>query len=328
MNMQKYFVVYANRKPEDNIIIKNMFKNNMEINIGWTDIDIENNYKKIVEKIEEESLNQIIMSGFEIGWDKLVVTLKEKYENIKIKVICNTNDSLLYYDYERENFFKLLKLSKENKIDMIAFFRKGQYELYKMLGYKCCYLKENYILDSEMYKTDITQKKGEKMQIGIYPLNYTWDKNIFNQLCIPKFLDDSVLNFNCIDPRMDDFVTTMKIRNRRIKFNKIDENEIIDEVKKNDIIIATSFTEYVHPIFFLSMEVGIPCLIGDNSDFFNMNDELKECIVSNAEDNPIINANKVKKIIENKDKIKTLYMEWKKKYNNNVEKLVWNFINL
>ncbi len=321
--MENYILLYGDKKPEDNICIKNMFKNNKQIKLGWTDFDYNENMKVINDSMKEE-IEQIIISGFEIGWDRMVKDTKKKYPNLKIKVICNTQDSLLYYDYERENFFKLLELSKENIIDDIAFLRKSQYETYKNLGYKCSYLRENYIL-----KEKVNAEKNidnSKVQLGIYPLNYTWDKNIFNQLCIAKFLKNANLNYNCLDARMEEFLNTMEISNMPIKIQKIEEKNIIEELVKNDVIISTSFTEYVHPIFFISMELGIPCLIGNNSDFFEENDELRKYVVTLAEDDPIINSKKVEKILENKEKIKELYKKWKVEYNKQAQTSIENFI--
>ena len=321
--MENYILLYGDKKPEDNICIKNMFKNNKQIKLGWTDFDYNENMKVINDSMKEE-IEQIIISGFEIGWDRMVKDTKKKYPNLKIKVICNTQDSLLYYDYERENFFKLLELSKENIIDDIAFLRKSQYETYKNLGYKCSYLRENYIL-----KEKVNAEKNidnSKVQLGIYPLNYTWDKNIFNQLCIAKFLKNANLNYNCLDARMEEFLNTMEISNMPIKIQQIEEKNIIEELVKNDVIISTSFTEYVRPIFFISMELGIPCLIGNNSDFFEENDELRKYVVTLAEDDPIINSKKVEKILENKEKIKELYKKWKVEYNKQAQTSIENFI--
>lgn len=322
--MKKYVLLYGDKKPEDNICITNMFKNTQAINLGWTDFDYNNN-RKIIEKYIEEGIEQIIFSGLEIGWDKLIKDIKEKYPNLKIKVICNTQDSLLYYEYERENFFKLLELSKKGVIENIAFLRKSQYETYKNLGYTCSHLRENYTLE-EKQKVKI-KEKNEKIDLGIYPLNYTWDKNIFNQLCIAKFMENCNLNYNNLDERMGDFLNTMEISNTPDKIEKIEEKYIINQVSKNDVMVATSFTEYVHPIFFISMELGIPCLIGNNSDFFEEGEELETYLVTKAEDNAIINAKMVKIILENREKIQKLYQEWKEKYNQKAQKSLEDFIN-
>lgn len=310
--MKKYILLYGDKKLEDNICIINMFQNTKQINLGWTDFDYNNNMK-IIDSYIKDGVEQIIFSGLEIGWDKLVREIKNKKENIKVKIICNTLDSLLYYEYERENFFKLLELSKENLVDDIAFLRKGQYEIYNSLGYKCSYLRENFILQQN--KKQETKQKNEVIDIGIYPLNYTWDKNIFNQLCIPKMIENSNLNYNKLDGRMQDFVDTMDIKSKADVIEKINEENIIEKVIKNDINIACSFTDYFHPVFFISMEQGVPCIIGNTSDLFEENEELKKYIVTLAEDNAIINAQLVEKCLKNKTKVMELYKQWKEKYN-------------
>ena len=322
--MKKYILLYGDKKPEDNICLTNMFKNNKPINLIWSDFDYNNNIKVIDEEVKN-GVDEIILAGFEIGWDKMVIDIKNKYPNIEIKVICNTQDSLLYYEYERENFLKLLELSKKEIVKNIAFLRKSQYETYKGLGYKCSYLKENYCLDkNKMIKYKI---ETEKKQIGIYPLNYTWDKNIFNQLCVAKFIDNCNLNYNCLDSRMKEFLDTMYIKNTPEKIEIINEDEIIEKIVKNDAIISTSFTEYMHPIFFISMELGIPCLIGNNSDFFNEDSEFKKYIVTTAEDNAIINSKMIQNILNNKEKIIEMYREWKELYNEQAKESIEEFIN-
>ena len=321
--MKKYIVLYGDKKPEDNLEIINMFENTEPIHLGWTDFDYNHN-TKIIEKYRQEGVEQIIFAGLEIGWDKLIKDTKQKNPAMKIKVICNTQDSLLYYEYERENFFRLLALAKKGIVDDIAFFRKGQYETYKNLGYSCSYLKENYIL-AENKKVEIKKTNGT-IDLGIYPLNYTWDKNIFNQLCIAKMLENCTLHYNVLEERMEDFLNTMQIVSVPDKIEKIEEKQIIQALCKNDIIVSTAFTEYMHPIFFLSMELGIPCLIGNTVDFLEENEILKQYLVTKAEDNAIINAKMIKNILENKEKIREAYKNWKQEYDKQAKETIQKFI--
>lgn len=312
---ENYTLFYGEKKQEDTFIIKNMFENNEKIDMGWTEKEITENLKIIENKIEDDK-KQIIFFGLEIGWAELIRKIREKHKN-PIKVICNTSDALLYYDYERNNFFDLLRLSKENIIDKIGFLKKGQYEVYKNKKYNSSYILENYKLDS---KYEIKSEKG-KIKIGIYPLNYTWDKNIFNQLSVGKFIDNSIINYNELDYKMTEFLKIMKINS---KAQKINEQNIFNNILENDINISCSFTEYLHTIFFLSMELGVPCITGNNEDF--LNSELKEYLVVEAEDNPIKIAEKLNKCIQNKEKIMESYEIWKKEYNKKAENSIKEFL--
>ena len=324
--MKNYILLYGDKKPEDNICIKNMFDKNLQINLCWTDSDFNRNMKIIDEKIKD-GVELIIFSGLEVGWDKLIKKSKEKYPNIKIKVICNTSDSLLYYEYERNNFFKMLELAKDKIIDEIGFLRKNQYEVYRNIGYKCSYIMQNYNLNLA-YKCDKKKEKNDIIDIGVYPLDYLWNKNIFNQLCIAKFINNSNLNYNRLDERMEDFAKTMRINSKPCKIDIIEEKQIIKELIKNDIIVSLSFTEYIHSIFWLSMELEIPCIIGNTSDLFNQNDEIRKYIVTEAEDNALINSKKIEECLKNKNKIIELYKQWKKEYDikakNNIQSFIEN----
>ena len=318
--MKKYVLLYSNKKEEDNIVLTNMFPNNKIISIGWTEIDNNANKREIKNLVKDE-IEELIFAGFEDGWDKLIRNLKEEL-SLPIKVICNTQDSLLYYEYERNNFFKLLELNKEGIVDCIGFLRKGQYELYNSLGYKCFYLLENFVLEKEFKES----KKNKTLNIGVYPLNYTWDKNIFNQLCIAKMVDNCVLNYNSLDPRMNEFLETMHIESKPIQVKKTLEG-VMDARKENDVVVSTSFTDYVHPVFFIAMEMGIPCLVGNSVDFLD-GTKLKELVVTTTEDNPIVNGEKVKKINDNRENIIKEYRDWKKKYNTLASDKIKEFIDL
>ena len=324
--MKNYILLYGDKKPEDNICLTNMFEKSKPIHLGWTDFDYNHNMNLIQEEIKN-GVEQIIFAGLEIGWDRMIEAIKKDYPNVIIKVICTTSDSLLYYEYERNNFFRLLELEKEKKVDGIAFLRKGQYETYKALGYHCYLLKENYCLKKkEEFKQKTENVKDKKINLGIYPLNYTWDKNIFNQLCVGKMLDNSKINYNLLDPRMKEFLDTMNIESQESKIQNIEAQEIIKEIVKNDVCISCSFTEYMHPIFFLSMEMEVPCLIGNNSDLFEEDSVLKSYVVTEAEDNAIINAEKIKKILENKSEVLEQYKIWKEKYNQEAKSNLEEFL--
>lgn len=323
--MKKYILLYTTEKSEDNICLTNMFKNNKKIKSGISDENVKKNISTIKELLEN-NYEELIFSSFENGWEKIIKTVKDKKPKTIIKVICNTQDSLLYSEIERENFFKLLECSKNKLIDEIAFLRKSQYELYSKLGYKSIYLMQNYILDK---KIQIKKSKKEIINIGFFPLSYTWDKNIFNQLCVGKMLDNCILNYNCINERMKDFLSEMKIKNNPINLKEVTDEELIKNIMSNDAIISTSFTEYLHPIFFISMELGIPCLCGNNSDLFDNFKEaekLKEYIVTSCEDNAIINAKKIEEMLKNRNEINKLYVSWKKMYNVKAQKCIEEFI--
>ena len=76
------------------------------------------------------------------------------------------------------------------------------------------------------------------------------------------------------------------------------------------------------------MEQGIPCIIGNTIDFFENEEdkELRNYLVTQAEDNSIINSKMVTKCLENREKIIELYKNWKEKYNEIAKQSIKEFI--
>lgn len=316
----KYLLLYGNKKAEDNILIPFMFNNYQEIPLGWIEKDkilIEN----IINESYEQGIKQVLLWGLEVGWGEVIEKTKKKYPDIKIKVICNTSDALLYYDYERENFFELLDLSRRKIVNDIAFLHKGMYETYSKLGYSSSYILENISLDEE--KIELAESKEKNM--GIYHLNYTWDKNIYNQLSVGKFLKDMTINYNPLDKKMEEFLKVMKINSNKDSLNKIDAYEIAKVISKNAINISCDFTDYVHPIALISMECGIPCIIGDTSYLFNT-EVLKKYLVVHSEDNPVKIVEKITNAICRKEEIMEEYKCWKREYNKKAKESIDNFL--
>ena len=75
-----------------------------------------------------------------------------------------------------------------------------------------------------------------------------------------------------------------------------------------------------------SFEVGVPCIIGNNTDYFNEN-EIENFIVVKEEDNIDEIYSKINLCIENKEKVLKLYKNWKKEHSKKVLELKEEFLN-
>lgn len=309
--MEDYIAIYNDRKWEDSVCFCHLFEKAKKLPLAWTEKQQKENREKVVREFKKKT-KQILFLNLENGWDKLIQEIKQEYPNLCVKVICTTLDSLLYDEEERKHFFRLLELNKSGIVDMIAFLRKGQYELYQSLGYHCYYLMENYEIINKNDR-NLEKREEELMQIGVYPFSYEWNQNIFNQLCVAKMLDHARLRYNSLEPRMDDFINTMKISSQKVELKGKSMQEIEAEFENSDVILSCSFTQSFHFTFFLSMELGIPCLTGNHLDYLPQ--ELADYLVTEAEDNPIYNAQKVMNCYQNREKIRNLYQEWKEIYN-------------
>ena len=114
-----------------------------------------------------------------------------------------------------------------------------------------------------------------------------------------------------------------------IKYTCIDKfiptEELMKRIKRNDINIYVTFTE-CSPMFPMeSFEQGVPCLIGNNNDYF-LGSKLRDYVCVNREDDPREIRDKITKVIENKEEVLKLYREWKNNFNNEVKEQVKEFL--
>ena len=75
-----------------------------------------------------------------------------------------------------------------------------------------------------------------------------------------------------------------------------------------------------------SFEVGVPCLLGNNNDYF-LGTKLGEYVILTKEDDPEYIKEKIINCLEHKEEIMNLYKEWKKEFDIKCENLVKKFIN-
>ena len=100
----------------------------------------------------------------------------------------------------------------------------------------------------------------------------------------------------------------------------------MERIRLNDINIYATFTE-CSPMFPMeSFEVGVPCLIGNNNDYFQ-GSKLREYVCVNREDDPKEMYNKIVKVLENKEEVMNLYKKWKLNFDLENNKEVERFIN-
>ena len=142
-------------------------------------------------------------------------------------------------------------------------------EFYKNLGYNAYYIMNNV---KSLEKGDINSINNEKendeeINIGIYNAHSRELKNIYTQILATTFFKNSKIDIVPISKEIKEYLKVLDIKYTCIdKF--IPTEELMRRIKRNDINIYVTFTE-CSPMFPMeSFEQGVPCLIGNNNDYF------------------------------------------------------------
>ncbi len=296
----------------------------------------EKNINKLIAVIIDNNIKSVIFSQIVDGWIELIEGLKKANKNIEVKVIWHGNCYEYFSDYTWNLNKQVMELYKEQKIDSFAFVRKIMYEFYKKVGFKSYYLQNNVNLNGVKLITEEDKKNmlkiindeknliEEKIKVGIYNADSRELKNIYTALSAIKLVPNGSADVVPINDGAKKFTEIIELETTSIN-EYIPTEELLERIQYNDINIYPTYTEN-SPMFPLeSFEVGVPCLLGNNNDYFS-GTKLGQYVILDREDDPVYIKEKIIECIKNKDEIMKLYKDWKnefdKKCNNWVEEFI------
>ena len=198
-------------------------------------------------------------------------------------------------------------------------------EFYKNLGYNAYYIMNNVkSVEEDISNANNKKEKKDEISIGIYNAHSRELKNIYTQILATTFFKNSKIDIVPISKEIKEYLKVLDIKYTCIdKF--IPTEELMRRIKRNDINIYVTFTE-CSPMFPMeSFEQGVPCLIGNNNDYF-IGSKLRNYVCVNREDDPREIRDKIRNVLENKEEVLRLYKKWKDNFNIEVKKQVKEFL--
>jgi len=288
-----------------------------------------NDAKRIAEKIVSCNIKQVILSAFCFGWEDLARELKSINSSIKIKVFWHGSHSQVTDEINWKTNTTVILLHKEGIIDVFATCKESILNFYKSQGYKTAFIMNTVRLPEKVNSNDVIKlddTNNKEIKIGLYAAGLDWRKNMYNQLAAISLIKNSIADLIPLS-----YESKVFARKHNLKIDGLEKGikreELLKRMSLNDINVYVTFSECAPMLPIESMEVGVVCLTGDNNHYFK-NTPLEEYIIVNREDDVISISEKIKYAIANKEKIMTLYKEWKVENDRLSEKSVKDFISL
>ena len=298
---------------------KGLFENIVPLEHVYNKKDID----KLVNTVIENNIKSVIFSQICDGWTETIKKIKYKNDNIVIKVIWHGNCYEYFSDFTWNLNKEVMNLYKENKIDGFGFVRSIMYEFYKKVGFKSYYLQNNVHLKNIEREKKVS---SDKRKIGIYNADTRELKNIYTSLSAIKLVPNSVADVVPINEGAKKFTEILKLETTSID-DYIPTEELLKRIQQNEVNIYPTFTENA-PMFPLeSFEMGVPCLVGNNNDYF-VDTKLGEYVILTKEDDAEYLKERIINCIEHKEEIMNLYEEWKKDFDKKCENWVNEFVKL
>lgn len=278
--------------------------------------------EKTAKAIIESGKKLVIFNGFANGWNKVAKELRRLKSDLIIKVLWHGSNALLSEGYDWKVFIQILELYRTGVINEIGFVKKSMEEFYRKIGYRTSFVMNTVVIENaEQYKQE---RKDNSLHVGLYSSGDRWVKNTYNQLSAISLLENATMDCVPLGPKVIDLAGRFKL-DITGEMRTVTREEMFKRIASNDINVYVTFTECAPLIPLESLELGVPCVTGDNHHYFE-GTPLEEYLVVKKEDNIIEIYNQIQKVLENKDKIMELYKEWKKDYDPKAKESVEKFL--
>ncbi|MEG1010032.1 MAG: glycosyltransferase [Clostridia bacterium] len=285
--------------------------------------------KILLNKFKDLKVKQIIFSSITFGIKSLIERIHIIRPDIKLSFFWHGAHPMLIQQDEPYFFYMVLDLLNSNVVDKIAFAKESMAIFYKEKGYNSYFLpntiKSNII--DEMNINNAFNRKNDNTYIGIYSAGERWEKNTFNQLSAASMIKKSVIDILPITKLVKSFCKLMKITLNDEKIKYMSREKLLARMKCNDVNLYVTFTECSPMLPLESLEVGVPCITGNNHHYFK-NTKLFDYLVVNSEDNIDEIVDKINLCLNNKDDIINLYKKWKVEYDLFVKDKFKEFIDI
>lgn len=303
--------------------VGNVGKDNFTYIIEQIEIYTVKEAKRFAEIICKENKRLVIFNGFAMGWDNIAKEIKRINRNITVKVIWHGSHALLSEYYDWVAFNTIINLYREKIIDEIGLVKKSMYDFYSAKGFNVSFIMNSVNIENpEKYKKEKLNDK--KIRIGLYSSGDRWVKNSFNQISAVALIKDAIMDAIPINEKTKKMCEIFEIEYTGEEGN-IKREKLLERIANNDINLYVTFTECAPLIPLESLELGVPCITGDNHHYFE-NTALEKYLIVTKEDNIIEIKNKIMYALDNREKIIELYKKWKVEYIEKARESIKNFI--
>lgn len=282
---------------------KELFENLVPCGDLYRNKDIKN----IANIIIENNINEVYFSAFCYNWKKLIIRLKKLNKNIIIKTYWHGSHSQILDTFGWNRNMEIIELHKLGLINQMATCKNSIIKFYDKNNYNSIFLNNEVNFNGKKY---ISKEKNKNTKIGVYSANGDWRKNMMCQVGAVKLIDGATIDMVPLNKEAKKLAKSVNIKMEGPK-KTIPREELLARMAKNDVNLYVTFSECAPMLPLESLEVGVPCISGNNHHYFK-NTPLEKYLIVNNETDVIEIKEKIELCINEKEEILKLYKTWKK----------------
>lgn len=264
-------------------------------NVFYLDYELTKDHSDVLIRFINDNAKCLIVFDYDEFYRQVLPFIRK---GKKIKWIYKNTIAQMTNGMVRATVTNLMEFCDRNIVDEIGFLDKATFEVFKNAGYKV----KHILLDIKRNN----KKAKESNSIGLIGNDYDPNHNTYNQLSALKLTKYSYVKMIRSMPATEHFINFFKIKEKKV-------DSIEDVMKDNYVNLYCNFTANNIELVLKSMDMGVPCLLG-NTDIFDKCPKLKKYLVLESDDDINEIADKINKIKENSGIILSEYSKFRTKY--------------
>lgn len=219
---------------------------------------------------------------------------------------------------------KLFNCIKSGIIDIMGTCKQSLVDFYKSQNFKTRFITNSVNIYNNKNGVTLNEKK-DIIKIGLYAARCSdWRKNMYSQIAAISQMENVVLDIIPLEESAKKFAQLLNVTVTGENKN-LSREKLMERMSKNDVNLYVSFSECAPMVPLESLEMGVPCIIGNNCHYFKKSN-LAEFLIVNNEANILEIKEKIEKVLNNHDYIINLYKNFKKENTEQKEMQVSEFI--
>lgn len=269
---------------------------------------LETNYREtmsFIDFVNKNNIREVILIDYRLEYEMITEQLSS---TIKISTIITFDLASLTTEYAITVHDAVVNLYENKKISKIGLLDKNLYLLFKTK------FEQSYYICLDVPKTK--QKDIKKKGIAILSDANDAKHSYYNSLSAIKLLKETSNLLNPID--------LVKNFNKEFKIKAQDYKTIQDLIQASEVVLYVNFCNSDNTIFIKCMDMGVPCILGNNT--LLKGTPLQKLLQVNSDDDINEIAAKIQEVKNNKEIILKEYQTYRKEYSdkckNSIEKFV------
>lgn len=217
----------------------------------------------------------VISGGEQLHW-KIASQFKAANPDTRVELITHSSQMHWTDDHHRNEFMMWIPSYHTGMLDKIWVLKQGLDIILRNNGIESEAI-ENYL--PQIVSTPRTLRTTGPYNIGLWSVDNNWQKNLTSQLL--AFAGDRrfLVHYTATDPALNSLVSAFAVPHVRVHEGPLPHGHLLSWMSKMDLNLYVTLSECSPMTPLESISLGVPCIVGPTTTFFNDNPLLRSSLV-------------------------------------------------